>query len=121
MSENHTQDPAHVRMNDPQRAHGPTHQILSLDASDAVLLRIKAVPGATRDAIAGPLGDRLKVRIAQVAQNGRANRAICALIARTLNARESQVTLHSGAHSPEKTLRIRGVPPHTIRQALGIA
>ncbi|MCW5768469.1 MAG: DUF167 domain-containing protein [Phycisphaeraceae bacterium] len=108
-------------MNTPERTHSPTNPILSLDASDAVLLRVKAVPGAKRDAIAGPLGDRLKVRIAQVAEDGRANRAICALVARALNARESQVTLHSGARSPEKVLRIQGVSPATIRQALGIA
>lgn len=121
MSENHTQDLVHVRMNAPESTPSPTNSILSLDASEAVLLRIKAVPGAKRDAIAGPLGDRLKVRVAQAAEDGRANRAICALIARTLNARESQVTLHSGARSPEKILRIEGVPPATIRQTLGIA
>ena len=49
---------------------------------DDLVLRVKAVPGAKRDAIAGALGDRLKIRVAAPPEDGQANAAIRALLAR---------------------------------------
>ncbi len=80
-------------------------------AAPACLLHIKAVPGAKRDQIAGPLGNRLKVRIAAPPEDGRANDAIRRLIAHTLGIRESQVTIIRGHTNPEKSLRIAGLSP----------
>lgn len=69
-------------------------------------LLIKAVPGARRDQIAGPLGDRLKVRISAPPEDGRANEAICALIAHALGLRPRDVRVISGHTRPAKTLEI---------------
>lgn len=71
-----------------------------------VLVRVKAVPGAARDELAGLLGDRLKVRVSAPPQGGRANKAICALIAGALGVRARQVTVVSGAAAAEKTVRV---------------
>jgi uncharacterized protein (TIGR00251 family) len=79
------------------------------DDPDSCLLLIKAVPGARRDEIAGPLGDRLKVRISAPAEDGRANNAICALIAAALGVRPSAVSVRQGGANPEKIIRIKGV------------
>ena len=49
---------------------------LSRSSDGAWLIRVKAVPGASRDEIAGPLGDRLKIRIAAPPEGGKANKAI---------------------------------------------
>lgn len=77
--------------------------------SPACLLHIKAVPGARRDEIAGPLGDRLKVRISAPPEDGRANKAICALIAERVGVRAGAVSVARGQTNPEKTIRISGV------------
>lgn len=82
--------------------------MLAVDGDD-LLLRIKAVPGAKRDAIAGPLGDRLKVRVSAPPEAGRANAAICAIVAETLKVRPRQVAVEVGATSPEKVLRLAGL------------
>lgn len=74
------------------------------------LLRVKVVPGSRRDALAGPLGDRLKVRVAAPPEQGRANDAVCRLIARSLQIPGVRVALDAGATSPEKTLRLVGLP-----------
>jgi len=87
---------------------------------DDLVLRVKAVPGAKRDAIAGPLGDRLKIRVAAPPEKGRANEAMLALLARTLGAREADLTIESGPSSPEKTVRLRNVAETTARDALGL-
>ena len=85
---------------------------------DDVLLWIKAVPGASRDQLAGAIGNRLKVRISAPPEGGKANHAICKLIARTLNARPRDVSVEHGATNPEKTIRIAGANVSAIRAAI---
>ncbi len=83
-------------------------------------LRVKAVPGARREAIAGLLGDRLKVRVTAPPEGGRANRALEALIARTLGVKPRDVEVVAGQASAEKTVRVRGCDPVSAAKALGI-
>lgn len=87
-------------------------------AGDDTLLRIKAVPGASRDALAGPLGDRLKIRITAPPEAGKANKAICKLLARTLDLKPAAVTIETGATTAEKTLRIVGLTPDELCRRL---
>ena len=81
----------------------------------AVRVWIKAVPGASRDQIAGVLGERLKVRVTAPAEDGRANQAICATIARALKIKPRQVMIESGRTNPEKVVRIEGVSVELVR------
>jgi uncharacterized protein (TIGR00251 family) len=75
---------------------------------DDLEIRVKAVPGATRDEVVGALGDRLKVRVAQPPEGGRANEAIRALLAERLGVPLRDVEIVQGATNPQKTVRIRG-------------
>lgn len=83
-----------------------------------VLLWIKAVPGASRDQIAGVLGDRLKIRVAAAPEAGRANVAICALLARALDIKPGRVSVENGTQNPEKILRITDTSDDSVRNAL---
>jgi uncharacterized protein (TIGR00251 family) len=87
---------------------------------DDVLLAVKAVPGASRDQIAGPMGDRLKVRVAAPAEGGKANKAIGGLLAKAIGVKPRDVTIESGAGSAEKVLRVRGATAAQVRAALGL-
>ena len=71
-------------------------------------LPIKAVPGARggRDEITGWLGDRLKLRVSAPPEGGKANKAICNLLAETLGLRPRDVEIVTGHTSPEKTADI---------------
>jgi uncharacterized protein (TIGR00251 family) len=79
-----------------------------------VLVHIKAVPGASRDQVAGAVGDRLKVRISAPAEGGKANRAICRVLAKELGMKAKDVTIESGQTSPEKVIRIFGARAEEI-------
>lgn len=72
------------------------------------MLSIKVVPGASRDQVAGMLGDRLKVRISAPAEGGKANKAVCRLIAGGLGIKAGAVEVTSGKTNPEKVVRISG-------------
>jgi uncharacterized protein (TIGR00251 family) len=67
-------------------------------------IRLKVVPGASRSEVVGPLGDRLKVRVAAPAEAGKANRAVVELLEAWLGVRG--VTIVAGASSAEKTVRV---------------
>lgn len=75
----------------------------------AVLIAVKAVPGASRDAVAGRLGERLKVRVAAPPEGGKANKAICALLAAELGVRASDAEVVQGHGRAEKVVRVAGV------------
>ena len=85
---------------------------------DDVLLWVKAVPGASRNQIAGLLGDRLKVRVSAPPEGGKANKAICKLLAKALGVKANKVSIESGATSPEKVLRVAGVTTDDLRRYL---
>jgi uncharacterized protein (TIGR00251 family) len=75
----------------------------------AVRIAVKAVPGARRDEIVGMLGDRLKVRVSAPPEGGKANAAICALIAGALGVRARDVRIVSGETRAEKVVEVEGV------------
>lgn len=86
------------------------------DGPSACLVRIKAVPGARRDEIVGRLGDRLKVRVAAPPEGGKANAAICELLANALGVRPRDVTIVAGLASAEKTARALAVQARTVNE-----
>jgi len=84
-------------------------------SGDDTLLWVKVVPGASRTAIAGTLGERLKVRVASPPEQGRANAALCAFLAKQLGLRAADVSVAGGSTSPEKVVRIAGCAPERVR------
>ena len=79
--------------------------VLSATA-DGVALRVKVVPGASRTKLAGLLGDRLKLAVAAPPEAGKANRAVCALLAETFHVSPRDVTVVAGRTQPTKTVEV---------------
>lgn len=88
------------------------------NGTPAALLAVKAVPGARQNAIAGVLGDRLKVRVSAPPEGGRANKAICAIIALELGLKPTRVSVIAGRSGPEKTLRVEGLDAAALKDRL---
>lgn len=82
-------------------------------------LRIKVVPGASRSALGGWLGEMLKVRVAAPPEKGKANDAVVKLLAAELQVPASVISIASGKTSQEKTIEIKGVTTSAILQKLG--
>ena len=77
-------------------------------AGEDVLIWVKAVPMASRNEIAEIIGDRLKIRISAAPEGGKANEAICKLLASSLGVKANQISIERGETSTAKIVRISG-------------
>ena len=77
--------------------------------ADGIQLRVKIVPGASRSRIVAVLGDRLKIQIAAPPESGKANQALCHLLAQTFQIPLHHITITQGQTQPRKTLHISGL------------
>ena len=85
---------------------------------DGVLLRVKVVPGGRRDAIVGLLGDRLKIAVSAPPEKGKANAAVCQLLAGHVGVPVSAVDVVAGHTTPRKTIQIKGATVAAVAEQL---
>ena len=81
-------------------------------------LHLKVVPGGSKDALAGPLGDRYKVRVSAPPEGGKANKAVLALLARALDQSPRSLRIVRGKTSPLKTVEVEGKDASTVGRML---
>ena len=84
------------------------------------LLALKAIPNAPRNAVAGWLGDALKVKIHAPALEGRANEELCDFLAAQLSLPRRAVTVAHGGKSRQKRVRIAGLTLAEVRARLAV-
>ena len=89
-------------------------------AEAPVRIPVKAVPGASRDQIVGLLGGRLKIKVAAAPEGGKANAAICALVAAAIGIKARQVQVVAGHGSAEKVLEVLGMEAAEVSRRLGL-
>jgi uncharacterized protein (TIGR00251 family) len=80
-------------------------------------LSLRVTAGARRSEVIGASGDRLRVRIATPAIEGKANAELRRMIASLFGVRRSAVSLVRGDRSREKTLWVAGIskpPPEML-------
>ncbi len=77
-------------------------------------MRVKVQPRARRPGLLGLApsadGPRLRLAVTAPAEHGKANAAVCALLAEVLGVATSAVTEVQGAASRDKTLAVAGDP-----------
>lgn len=81
-------------------------------------LSIKVVPGASREDVAGWLGDALKIRVAAPPERGKANAAVVRVLAEALGVPPESVRIVGGATAARKTVEIAGLSESELRQRL---
>jgi uncharacterized protein (TIGR00251 family) len=74
-----------------------------------VRVRIKAAPGARKARVVGLRGDRLKLAVTAPPEDGKANAALCELLADALGLNAREVAVIEGRSTPRKVLEARGV------------
>ena len=75
---------------------------------DGVYLSIHAQPGAKQASLRGLHGEAIKIAVKEAPQDGKANKAIEAFVAKALGIRKSSVSVVSGQASRSKRILIQG-------------
>jgi len=81
-------------------------------------LQIRLQPRAKSDGVVGQRGDAIVIRVTAPPVDGKANAAVCALIARLVRIPSSRVAVVRGQTSRDKVVRVEGVAHETVRDAL---
>ena len=81
---------------------------------------MRVVPRARRDEIAGEREGRVLVRVTAPPVDGKANAAVCALLAKAAGVPKGAVRVVRGETSRDKVVRIDGADEAAVRAALGL-
>jgi len=82
-------------------------------------LSVKVVPKASRDRIAGWMGDVLKVCVTAPPERGKANAAVVEVLAEALGVPRAAGRIVAGETSPRKMVEVSGVNEEAARRKLG--
>ena len=83
-------------------------------------IAVRVQPRARRDEVAAVRDGVLVVRVSAPALEGRANRAVCRLLADRLGVPPTQVTVFRGERSRDKVLDVQGVDQAAADATLGL-
>jgi uncharacterized protein len=85
------------------------------------VIAVKVVPRAAKDEVVGWLDGALKVRVQAPPEEGRANRAVEALLAEALRLKKNAVTVVGGRSTARKRVAIDGLTHAEIVSRFGAA
>lgn len=82
-------------------------------------LAVHVTPKAGRDEVVGWRGGELQVRVTVAPEGGKANAAVCVLLAAVVGIAKSNVRVMRGETSRHKLVELAGVADDRLREAFG--
>jgi uncharacterized protein len=86
---------------------------------DAILVSVRVKPRARHTRIAGERDGRLFLEVTAPPVEGRANEAVCRLLAKALHIAPTRVSVVAGERARDKTVRIEGIAQTDLSPVLG--
>ena len=83
-----------------------------------VVFSVKVVPGSSKTAIAGLLGNMLKVKVSAPPEKGKANESLISFLAKRLGVKTRNIEIISGTSNPVKQIRVQALTPDRLVQIL---
>jgi uncharacterized protein YggU (UPF0235/DUF167 family) len=83
-------------------------------------LRVRVQARASRTEIGGERSGALLVRVTEAPVEGRANAAVCGLLAKRLGVARGRVSVIRGHAARDKLLQVDGVETPALRRRLGL-
>jgi uncharacterized protein (TIGR00251 family) len=99
----------------------PWQHLVVIPVSDTKLgatFSLRVQPHARRNAIAGVVGEALKLALTSPPSEGRANAACIEFLAELLNVPKSSVTIAAGETSRSKLIRIKSLSATQVQERL---
>lgn len=88
------------------------------ETKKGVRLRVKVNAGARESRLLGIRGNLLQISVTAAPEKGKANTAVCSLIAKVLGIPGNRVVIRGGTATPLKTLEITGIPASEVEERL---
>jgi uncharacterized protein (TIGR00251 family) len=88
------------------------------DTAQGATFSVKVHPRAKRNAIAGEIGESLKVALTAPPVEGKANDACIAFLAEFFGVSRSAVMILAGESNRQKVVRVAGISAEQIRRTL---
>ncbi len=85
---------------------------------DVITISVRLVPRASRAQVIGTHGDDLRISVTAPPEDGKANKALVSLLAKTLGVARSRVELASGHASRSKVVAIAGLDAAEVRRIM---
>ena len=85
---------------------------------EGTILPVRARAGARRNEIRGEQNGMLRVSVTQIAEKGKANKALIAILSKGLGLKKSQLELVAGETSSEKRFLVHGIGPKALAQRI---
>ena len=83
-------------------------------------LSVRLQPRARRDEVVGERAGAVVIRVTAPPVDGKANEALCRLIAKAAGVPPSRVSVVRGHTARDKVVRVEGVSASALRPALGL-
>jgi uncharacterized protein (TIGR00251 family) len=97
---------------------GKVREFKITDAKQGAAFTVHVVTRASKNEIAGRMGDVIKVRLTAPPVEGKANKALIAFLARRLGVHKSQVEIVAGKTSRDKVISVLDLSPVEVEERL---
>lgn len=90
------------------------------DTAQGAQFALRVQPRASRNAIAGVMGDAVKLAITAPPVDGKANQAVIEFLSDLFRVAKSSIVIVSGEMGRNKLIAVRGLSAAQVRKALGL-
>lgn len=90
------------------------------DTAQGAQFALRVQPRASRNAVAGVMGDAVKLAITAPPVDGKANQAVVEYLAELFQVSKSSIAIVSGETGRNKLIAVRGLKAEQVRKALGL-
>ncbi len=90
------------------------------DTAQGAQFALRVQPRASRNGLAGVVGDAIKLAITAPPVEGRANQAVIDFLADWFRVPKSSIVIVSGETGRNKRIAVRGMRAEQVRRALGL-
>jgi uncharacterized protein (TIGR00251 family) len=90
------------------------------ETDNSVVFKVKVVPGSSRTAVCGLLGEMVKIRISAAPEKGKANKCLLDFLAKQLGVKRNTVNITSGKTSTVKGVQVTGLSVEQLLNKLNL-
>jgi uncharacterized protein (TIGR00251 family) len=90
------------------------------ETAEGAQFALRVQPRAARNAVAGVLGDAVKLVVTAPPVDGKANEAVVEFLAKLFGVAKSAITIVSGESGRNKVIAVRGRRADEVRELLGL-